>query len=197
MLKLKLQYFGHLIGRVDTLEKTLMLGRLGAGGEGDDRGWDGWMASPTWRTWVWVNSGNWCWTGKPGVLQFMGSQRVVHDWATELNWTDCFTDYAKFFCCVDHNIMWKFFKCWEYQTTLPPSCKTCMQVNKQQLEPDMEQWTVKIGKGVCQGCILSVCLSDMQSTSCRTLGWMKYKSTIMAEREEELNSPVINVKEKS
>ena len=59
----------------------------GAGGEGDDRGWDGWMASPTWWTWVWVNSGSWWWTGRPGVLQFMGSQRVRHDWVTELNWS--------------------------------------------------------------------------------------------------------------
>ena len=60
--------------------------RLRAGGEGDDRGWDGWMASPTQWTWVWVNSGSWWWTGRPGVLWFMGSQRVGHDWATELNW---------------------------------------------------------------------------------------------------------------
>ena len=59
---------------------------LGAGGEGDDRGWDGWMASPTRYTRVWMNSGNWWWTGRPGVLQFMGSQRVRHDWAIELNW---------------------------------------------------------------------------------------------------------------
>ena len=61
---------------------------LGAGGEGDDRWWDGWMASPTRWTWVWVNSVSWWWTGRPGVLQFMGLQRVRHDWATELNWTD-------------------------------------------------------------------------------------------------------------
>ena len=54
------------------------------GGEGDDRGWDGWMASPTQWTWVWVNSGSWCWTGKPGGLQFMGLQTVGHDWVTEL-----------------------------------------------------------------------------------------------------------------
>ena len=54
---------------------------LGARGEGDDRGWDGWMASPTRWTWVWVNSKSWWWTGKPGVLWFMGSQRVGHDWA--------------------------------------------------------------------------------------------------------------------
>ena len=86
LLKLKLQYFGYLVWRVDSLEKTLMLGGIGAGGEGDDRGWDGWMASPTPWTWVWVDSGSWWWTGRPGVLQFMGSQRVGHDWATELNW---------------------------------------------------------------------------------------------------------------
>ena len=60
--------------------------RLKAGGEGDDRGWDGWLASPTWWTWVWVSSGSWWLTGKPGVLQSMGSQRVVHGWATELKW---------------------------------------------------------------------------------------------------------------
>ena len=87
MLKLKLQYFGHLMRRVDSLEKTLMLGGIGAGEEGDDRGWDGWMASPTQWTWVWVSSGSWWWTGRPGMLQFMRSQRVGHDWATELNWT--------------------------------------------------------------------------------------------------------------
>ena len=57
-----------------------------AGGEGDDRGGDGWMASTTWWTWVWVNSGSWWWTERPGVLRFMGSQRVGHNWATELNW---------------------------------------------------------------------------------------------------------------
>ena len=61
---------------------------LGAGGEGDNPGWDGWMASLTRWTWVWVNSGSWWWTGRPGMLQFMGLQRVGHDWVTELNWTD-------------------------------------------------------------------------------------------------------------
>ena len=62
--------------------------RLKAGEDGDNRGWDGWMASPTQRTWVWANSGCWWWTGKPGMLQSTGSQRVGHDWATELNWTE-------------------------------------------------------------------------------------------------------------
>ena len=59
---------------------------LGAGGERDGRGWNGWIASLTRWTWVWVNSGSWWWTGRPGVVRFMGSQRVGHDWATELNW---------------------------------------------------------------------------------------------------------------
>ena len=61
---------------------------LGAGGKGHDRGWDGWMASLTQWTWVWVKSGSWWWTRRPGVLRFMGSQRVWHNWATELNWTE-------------------------------------------------------------------------------------------------------------
>ena len=60
--------------------------RLSAGGEGDDRGWDGWMASSTQWTWIWVISGSWWWTGRPGMLRFIGSQRVRHDWATELTW---------------------------------------------------------------------------------------------------------------
>ena len=60
--------------------------RLRAGGEGDNRRWDGYMVSLTQWTWVWVNSGSWWWTGRPGVLWFMGLQRVRHDWATELNW---------------------------------------------------------------------------------------------------------------
>ena len=74
--------------KVDSLEKTLMLGGIGAGGEGDSRGWDGWMASLTRWAWVWVNSGSWWWIGRPGVLRFMGSQKVRHDWVTELTWTE-------------------------------------------------------------------------------------------------------------
>ena len=81
-LKLKVCNFGHLMWRADSLEKTLMLGKI----EGN-RGWDVWMASLTQWTWVWVSSGSWWWTGKPGVLQFMRTQRVGHDWASELNWT--------------------------------------------------------------------------------------------------------------
>ena len=77
MLKLKLQYFGHLMGRADPFEKTHL-----------KRRWDGWMASLTWWTWVWVNSRSWWWTGRPAVLQSVGSQRVGHNWATELNWSE-------------------------------------------------------------------------------------------------------------
>ena len=75
-------------GGTDSLEKPWCLEGLGVKGEGDDRGWDGWMASPTWWTWVWVRSGSWWWTGKPGVLQSTGSKRVGHNWATELIWTE-------------------------------------------------------------------------------------------------------------
>ena len=79
---------GHLMWRTDSFEKTLMLGNTKAWGEGNDRGWESWMASATQWTWVWVNSGSWLWTGRPGVLWSMGSQEVGHDWATEMNWTE-------------------------------------------------------------------------------------------------------------
>ena len=85
MLKLKLQYFGHLVWRTDSLEKTLMLGKIEGGRR---REWQRmrWMASSTQWTWVWASSGSWWWTGKLGMLQSMGLQRVRHNWATELNW---------------------------------------------------------------------------------------------------------------
>ena len=70
--------------------------RLKAGGEGDDRGWDSWMASPTRWTWVWVCSGSWWWTGKPGVLKSRGSQRVGHDWVTELHWVFNYVTFCRF-----------------------------------------------------------------------------------------------------
>ena len=83
MLKLKLQYFGHLMWRTDSFEKTLM---LHAGGEGDDRGWDGWEASLTWWTWVRATSGSWWWTGKPGMLDPWGCKESdMPEW---LNWTE-------------------------------------------------------------------------------------------------------------
>ena len=69
--------------------------RLKARGEGDDRRWDRWMASPTQWTWVWVDSGSWWWTGRPGVLQSMGLQRVEHDWETALNWTESWKELLR------------------------------------------------------------------------------------------------------
>jgi len=86
MLKLKLQYFGHLMWRMTHWKRPWCWERLKAGGEGDDWGWDGWMASPTQWTWVWVNSGSWWWTERPGVLQSMGSQTAGYAWASELNY---------------------------------------------------------------------------------------------------------------
>ena len=82
--------------------------RLKAGGEGEDRGWDSWMASPTQCTWIWVGSGSWWWIGKPGMLQSMGSQRIRHYWRTELNWRPpqitilpyCFSFSLEWFCSL-------------------------------------------------------------------------------------------------
>ena len=84
MLKLNLPHFGHLTH----LKRPWCWERLKAGGEGDDRMKNDWMASLTQWTWVWASSGSWWWTGRPGMLRFMESQRVRHDWATELNWTE-------------------------------------------------------------------------------------------------------------
>ena len=84
ILKPKLQYCGHLLWRTDSLKRPWCWERLKAGGEEDDRGSDGWMVSLTWCTWVRVSSGSWWWTGRPGVLQSMGSQRVLtwlSDWS--------------------------------------------------------------------------------------------------------------------
>ena len=84
MLKLKLQYLATWCNKPTHLKRPRCSERLKAGGEEDDRGWDGWMAPLTWRTWVWASSGGWLWTGKPGVLQSMRSQSIGHNWATEL-----------------------------------------------------------------------------------------------------------------
>ena len=123
-LKLKLQYSGHWMWRADSFEKILMLEKI----EGRRRGGQRmrWLDGITTQwTWVWVNS------GKLGELQSMGLQRVRHDWATELNWTDwiiekarefqknsyfCFIDYIKDFDCVDWNKLWKILK--EFKTCL-------------------------------------------------------------------------------
>ena len=91
MLKLKLQYFGHLMSKVDSLKKTLMMGGIEARRR---RGWqrmrclNGITDLMDLLLGIWVNSGNWWWTGRPGLQRFIGSQRVGHNWVTELNWTE-------------------------------------------------------------------------------------------------------------
>ena len=86
MLRQKLQYFGHLIWRTDSLGKTLMLGKIESRRRRGRHRMNGWMASLTQWTWVWVSPGSWWWTGEPVVWQSMGLQRVGRDWVTELNW---------------------------------------------------------------------------------------------------------------
>ena len=93
-LKLKLQYFGPLMQELTHWKRPWCWERLKAGGEGDDRGWGSWMASLTQWTWVWASSGSWWWTGRPGMLKSMGSQRVGHDWVTEL------TDWRRAQCSL-------------------------------------------------------------------------------------------------
>ena len=88
MLKPKLQYFGHLMQRANSFEKTLMLEKIEGRRRSDNRECNGGMASPTRWTWVSVDCSSWWWIRRPHVLRFMGSQRVRHDWATELNWTE-------------------------------------------------------------------------------------------------------------
>ena len=88
MLKLELQYLATSCKELTHWKRPWCWEGLRAGGEGDDRGWVGWLASLTRWTWVWVNSRSWWWTGRPGMLRFMGSQRIGQDWVTELVWTE-------------------------------------------------------------------------------------------------------------
>ena len=122
VLKLKLQYFGHLMWRTDSM-RPWCWERLKAGEYGDDRGWDGWMASPTLWTWVWVSSGSWWWTGKSGMLQSMGlqSQTGLNNW-TELipnNSKDIFflNAYGKFSRIEYQSVQ---FSCSVVSDSLPP-----------------------------------------------------------------------------
>ena len=113
--------FGHLMWRTDSLENTLMRERLKAVGEGDDRGWDGWMASLTQWIWAWARSGSWWWTGKSAVLQSMGSLNIRENWATELNWQLNQTKMLssrmpslprRFYILLYFWISWNFTKYW-------------------------------------------------------------------------------------
>ena len=123
MLKLKLQYF------LPPDATTWRIGweRLRAGGEEDNRGWDSWMASPTQWTWVWVDSRSWWWTGRPGMLRFMGLQRVGHDWATELNWIDLSYNWKFVLTYLSYN--WKFvpFNC--LHPSLSPPLPPLVMIN--------------------------------------------------------------------
>ena len=133
-LKLKLQYFGHLMWIADSLERPWCWERLRTGGKTGNRGWDGWTASLTQWTWVWANSGRWWRTGRPGVLQSVGLQRVRQDWATEhQQGTRTYQDQMQLRCNVDETktqssqINFFFFlkrarKCLSLSLTLPGEC---------------------------------------------------------------------------
>ena len=118
-LMLKLQYFDHLMRRADSLEKTLILGKIQGGRRRERQRMDGWIASPTWWTWIWVSSRSWWWTRKPGVLQSMGLQRVGHDWATELKWTEN---------VIQVDIVIQYVALWEWGFSLSITHLKCTRV---------------------------------------------------------------------
>ena len=102
---------------------------LMVGGEAGNQGWDGWMASPAQWTWIWVSSGSWWWTGRPGVLQSMGMQRVRHDWVTELSWNEHRT-----LCPVKHLRGRILFP---YPQSLVPDHRVWMDQHYKQLEHEV------------------------------------------------------------
>ena len=105
MLKLKLQYFGIWCKELTHWKRSWCWERLKVGGEGYDRGWDGWMMSLLRWTWLWASPGTWWWSERPGMLQSVGSQRLGHDWATEMNWLIAFA----FRICVQNMLINFFF----------------------------------------------------------------------------------------
>ena len=127
------------------------------------------------------------WTGRPGVLLFMGLQRVGHDWATELNWTKLNWKPLTVWTTTNYKI---FLMRWEYQTTLSASWETCMQHKKQQFILDMEQWTgSKLGKDYVEAVYYyRVYLTYIQSTSYEMLSWMTHKLESRLKREIETSS---------
>ena len=134
MLKLKLQYFGHLMRRTDSFGKTLMLGKTEGRRRRGDRGWDGWMASPTQWTWVWESSGSWWWTGKPGSP--WGHQES--DMTERLNWTDIFFGVMR--------------------STVPPSMLSVM--NWSMFSPDSYVEVLTLSTSECD-CVLDVVFKDV------------------------------------
>ena len=126
MLKLKLQY-STSCEELAHWKRPWCWEGLGAGGEGDDRGWDGWMASPTRWTWVWVNSRSWWWTGRPGVLWFMGSQRVGHNWATELWTVNYWRDHLPEMNCISWTEIMAVGELLHYTESPPNSSVTAVE----------------------------------------------------------------------
>ena len=146
MLKLKLQYFGHLMWRADTLKRSWWWERLKVGGEGDDRAWDGWMASPSQWTWVWVNSGSWWWIVRPGVLQLMGSQRGSHDWVTGLTELKKYKTSLKEIMKTQINLKPSMFKDWKTYYRVVSKCPL--------IDLKIQYYLHKIPTGFCWYCFV-------------------------------------------
>ena len=147
MLKLKLQYFGHLMRRVNSLEKTLMLGGIG-GRRRRGRQRMKWLDGITdSMDWVSVNSGSWWWTGRPGVLQFMGLQRVEHNWATELNWTELDIPWRGCGNALQYSCLENLMDRGAWWATVPRVMKSWMWLK--QLSTHAQTWYTLFRKSLC------------------------------------------------
>ena len=186
MLKLKLQYFGHLSEELTHLKRPCCWKRLKAG-EGDDRRWNGWMASPTLWTWVWVSSRSWWWTVKSGVLQSMGSQSVGHDRVIELNWTE--------HIAVQMNVLSKFnFSICIYTQILHwPHVNIFIftQSNQLRLNECIKKWP--------RGCRFIKCLLSPKPCSIQVLSftWMKKTHILLpgdSRKEKQACEPTIKTR---
>ena len=116
MLKLKLQYLATWCKKLTHWKRPWCWEILKVGGEWEDRGWDGWMASLTQWSWVWVNSESCWWIGRPAVVQSMGLQRVEHNWANELNWTEIWLEvknrfYTEQYSVAKNSLIWPWILC--------------------------------------------------------------------------------------
>ena len=190
------------------LKRSWCWERLKMRREGDDRGWDGWMASPSQWTWVWVNSGSWWWTGRPGMLWSMGSQKVGHDWVTELKWalSQLFL-YAKLSFLNTHSTFFSFMylllhssKCFLYGRYLID-----IEIAKRM------NWHVIYNEEVWQGCLFNLYTEHIMRNSRldelqagikiggRNINILRYAgdTTLMAESKEKLKNLLMTVREES
>ena len=146
--------------------------------EGEDRGWDGWMASLTRWTWVWVDSGSWWWTGRPGVLQFMGCQRVRHDWATELNWIELKMYRIVIWVTYIHTYIMKW---WSQYVCIYIYFQILNLYRVQKLLQNIDYGFFCCTVGPCSIQLLSCCLLEIQEIQSSPGFWQKVSEVVCSQ----------------